>query len=380
MTSNDPITGLLDQLAAYREQVTRLDTREAEHHTALSGQLAELTDQAAGISRTPAGLRGHPHPAHRNQPADAEPDGYRPDRRQRGGSWRPTAATSRSPGCGPGWSRSTGPATGTWPHPSAPAGISTTCACTGSTSWPSCGRCCTCSPAAAPRWCRPRPNTRPASCPSWPTSSGSRPTAAATPAAPHRPAASPGAGHDRRDAPPGPGLRRPRLAGISLPAPARRPPPPPHGYRDATTDPEQITAWFTRNPHWNLAIATGAPGPDVLDVDDHGPAGNGYAAFAKLSRAGLLDGAAAYVRTPSGGLHAYFRGSAQRNGHLPAHHLDFRSRGGYVLAPPSQVDGKPYQLIRTVEADGGLDWAAVTAPAGTPAADHPAPAAPSPRP
>jgi hypothetical protein len=133
-----------------------------------------------------------------------------------------------------------------------------------------------------------------------------------------------------------------------------------HGYRDATTDPEQITAWFTRNPHWNLAIATGAPGPDVLDVDEHGPAGNGYAAFAKLSRAGLLTSAAAYVRTPSGGLHAYFAGSDQRNGHLPGHHLDFRSRGGYVLAPPSSVDGKPYQLIRTVEADGGLDWATVT--------------------
>ena len=133
-----------------------------------------------------------------------------------------------------------------------------------------------------------------------------------------------------------------------------------HGYRDATTDPQQITAWFTRNPHWNLAIATGAPGPDVLDVDDHGPAGNGYAAFATLSEAGLLDGAAAYVRTPSGGLHAYFTGSAQRNGHLPAHHLDFRSQGGYVLAPPSLVDGKHYQLIRTVHADGGLDWATVT--------------------
>ena len=134
----------------------------------------------------------------------------------------------------------------------------------------------------------------------------------------------------------------------------------PHGHRDATTDPAQITAWFTRHPHWNLAIATGAPGPDVLDVDQHGPAGNGYAAFATLRQAGLLDGAAAYVRTPSGGLHAYFRGSDQRNGHLPAHHLDFRSRGGYVLAPPSQVDGKPYQLIRTVDADGGLDWATVT--------------------
>jgi len=67
------------------------------------------------------------------------------------------------------------------------------------------------------------------------------------------------------------------------------------------------------------------------------------------------------VRTPHGGLHAYFTGSAQRNGHLPAHHLDFRSRGGYVLAPPSRVDGKPYQLIRTVQAGGALDWAAVTA-------------------
>ncbi len=133
-----------------------------------------------------------------------------------------------------------------------------------------------------------------------------------------------------------------------------------HGYRDATTDPDQITAWYRRNPHWNVAIATGAPGPDVLDVDEHGPAGNGYAAFARLSRAGLLDGAAAYVRTPSGGLHAYFTGSAQRNGHLPAHHLDFRSRGGYVLAPPSRVDGKPYQLIAEVDADGGLDWATVT--------------------
>jgi hypothetical protein len=134
-----------------------------------------------------------------------------------------------------------------------------------------------------------------------------------------------------------------------------------HGHLDATTDPGQVTAWFARNSVWNVAIATGAPGPDVLDVDEHGPAGNGYAAFARLSHAGLLDGAAAYVRTPSGGLHAYFTGSGQRNGHLPAHHLDFRSRGGYVLAPPSRVDGKPYQLIREVEADGGLDWATVTA-------------------
>jgi hypothetical protein len=133
-----------------------------------------------------------------------------------------------------------------------------------------------------------------------------------------------------------------------------------HGYRDATTDEQQITDWFGRGRGWNLAIATGAPGPDVLDIDQHGPAGNGYPAFNRLRRAGLVDGAAAYVRTPAGGMHAYFTGSGQHNGRLPGHHLDFRSQGGYILAPPSQIDGKPYRLIARPGGRGTLDWDAVT--------------------
>jgi hypothetical protein len=132
-----------------------------------------------------------------------------------------------------------------------------------------------------------------------------------------------------------------------------------HGYLDATTDPDKITWWWSRHPERNVAIATGDPGPDVLDVDVH-PAGNGFAAFNRLRREGLLDGASAYVRTPSGGLHAYFTGSQQSNGRLPRHHLDFRSRGGYILAPPSEVDGKPYELLKHQDSGGGLDWAAVT--------------------
>ena len=87
--------------------------------------------------------------------------------------------------------------------------------------------------------------------------------------------------------------------------------------------------------------------------------GNGYAAFRQLHKSGLLDGARAWVRTPSGGLHAYFTGTDQRNGHLPGCHLDFRSRGGYVLTPPSRVDGKPYQLIQAFRGRGTLNWEAV---------------------
>ncbi len=129
-----------------------------------------------------------------------------------------------------------------------------------------------------------------------------------------------------------------------------------HGFRDATTDPDKITWWWRREPAANLAIATGAPGPDVLDVDQHGPAGNGFAALGRLKRAGLLETVSAIVSTPSGGVHAYFAGSDQPNGRLPRHHLDFRARGGYVLAPPSQVGGKPY-LVRQHQAEtGGLDW------------------------
>jgi hypothetical protein len=134
-----------------------------------------------------------------------------------------------------------------------------------------------------------------------------------------------------------------------------------HGFRDATTDPAQIRSWWRRQPAANLAIATGRPGPDVLDVDQHGDAGNGFTALRQLKSEGLLDTVSAIIATPGGGLHAYFSGSDQPSGRLPRQHLDFRARGGYVLAPPSQIDGRPYRLIEhQAQQSGGLDWAAVT--------------------
>ena len=141
--------------------------------------------------------------------------------------------------------------------------------------------------------------------------------------------------------------------------PGRKAPATLHGYLDATTDPAQIRAWFTGHPGRNLAVATGAPGPDILDVDTRGPAGNGFAALARLSEAGLLNEAGARVRTPGGGLHVYFAGTTQRSAHLPARHVDFLAQGGYALIPPSRVGGRTYQHIEIPGAGvGGLDWPA----------------------
>jgi len=146
--------------------------------------------------------------------------------------------------------------------------------------------------------------------------------------------------------------------------PGGKEPDTPHGFKDATTDPEPITAWWTAEPSRNVAIATGAPGPDVLDVDVR-PGGSGYQALRRLSHAGLAGVPAAAVATPSGGLHLYYLGSGQASGRLPGCHLDFKATGGYVLAPPSQVGGRPYRLIRhqpgpagQARAGGSLNWAA----------------------
>ena len=129
-----------------------------------------------------------------------------------------------------------------------------------------------------------------------------------------------------------------------------------HGFLDATTDPDHIRWWWRRIPGANLAIATGTPGPDVLDVDQHGAAGSGYPALNRLTRAGLTRDAGAVVATPHGGLHLYYGGTAQGCGKLPAQHLDFRSNGGYVLAPPSQVDGRTYRVIRHQPEAGQFAW------------------------
>jgi hypothetical protein len=146
-----------------------------------------------------------------------------------------------------------------------------------------------------------------------------------------------------------------------------------HGVHDATTNPEQLRRWWMRWPDANVAIATGAPGPDVLDVDVRGN-GSGWPSQRRLREAGILSEGAPLAVTPSGGAHLYFVGTNQRNGSLTDVHLDFRSTGGYVLVPPSFVTTETYAGAYRWERGGrptaALDWNAITTqlrpPAPTP--------------
>lgn len=116
----------------------------------------------------------------------------------------------------------------------------------------------------------------------------------------------------------------------------------PHGFKDASTDRAAIASWWHDWPEANIGVPTGAAGGiDVVDVDVH-RTGSGYAAIEHARRAGLMEGWAWLVRTPSGGLHAYFlRTDAheQRSWQVPDRHVDFRGDGGYIIVPPSRVTG-----------------------------------------
>ncbi|MFF9733665.1 bifunctional DNA primase/polymerase [Streptomyces albidoflavus] len=119
----------------------------------------------------------------------------------------------------------------------------------------------------------------------------------------------------------------------------------------ATTDPDRISAaWSTGD--WNIGLACG---PALLVVVDLDKPKSGTDApdgatnlLALCERAGQPVPTTRTVRTASGGAHLYF--SAPDGAHLrntagtlgPL--IDTRAHGGYILAPGSVINGRPYRV------------------------------------
>ena len=103
------------------------------------------------------------------------------------------------------------------------------------------------------------------------------------------------------------------------------------GCKEATTDPARIVRWWRTTPAANLGIATGWL-VDVIDID--GPPGvKTWAGMYERDLPPVLG----TVSTPrAGGSHLYVAAVPGRgNAAAIKPGIDYRGRGGYVVAPPS---------------------------------------------
>ncbi|MBG0818580.1 bifunctional DNA primase/polymerase [Planomonospora sp. ID82291] len=148
-----------------------------------------------------------------------------------------------------------------------------------------------------------------------------------------------------------------------------------HGFHAATTDPGLIASWWTANPAFGVGVACGPADLVVIDVDAHPAAvpgrdrvlpgipipervdltglATGFHALALLAALRgapdpAQDAATLRVRTPSGGMHVWYRaegagpflcsvGSAPGSGRALAWQVDVRAGGGYIIAPGTRT-------------------------------------------
>jgi hypothetical protein len=105
-----------------------------------------------------------------------------------------------------------------------------------------------------------------------------------------------------------------------------------HGFKDATSDPDTIAAWWARWPTANVALATGIAF-DVIDID--GPPGYRSWAQVRLDGTGFVPPVTIGTASTPHGRHLYVAATGRGNtaNLLPA--IDYRGAGGYVVAPPS---------------------------------------------
>lgn len=131
-------------------------------------------------------------------------------------------------------------------------------------------------------------------------------------------------------------------------------------WQSERADEAQVRQWWARWPQANVAVVTGAvSGIVVLDLD-HGHA-DGVDGLESVRRHGRVLPETPCVRTPSGGLHCYFRhpGAPVPNGAGLLPGVDLRGDGGYVVAPPSVTPAGVYEPLpqtRGVKMAPAPDW------------------------
>ncbi|MFC8394915.1 bifunctional DNA primase/polymerase [Streptomyces sp. NPDC057238] len=168
-----------------------------------------------------------------------------------------------------------------------------------------------------------------------------------------------------------------------------------HGFHAATLDPARIDRWWGTRPGLGVGVACGPAGVVVIDIDAHArpvpPRDRllpgipipervdltGLAdGFHTLGLLAALSGAASpadddttlRVRTPSGGLHVWYRAHRRHRwqcstgsggGRSLAWQVDVRAHGGYIVAPGTATAAGRYLPVGAVREPAPLpSWLA----------------------
>ena len=125
-----------------------------------------------------------------------------------------------------------------------------------------------------------------------------------------------------------------------------------HGFHDATTDPDQIRAWWEKYPQANIGVATGDPsGFIVIDVDVDPEKGiDGRDALQDLeNQLGKLPDGPVQL-TPRGGTHRLFKNPTSYRVRCNNEGeeglgtgVDVRGNGGYIAVAPSPRKDQGYK-------------------------------------
>lgn len=121
------------------------------------------------------------------------------------------------------------------------------------------------------------------------------------------------------------------------------------GQNEATSDVETVAEWWTRYPDANIGVHCRPSGLYVIDLDRHAAAADGVETWRSLIAEHHGHRPTTTVRTGGGGYHLYYAappGVELRNtAGVLGPGVDTRGNG-YVVAPPSVVDGRPYAPTR----------------------------------
>ncbi len=128
----------------------------------------------------------------------------------------------------------------------------------------------------------------------------------------------------------------PLQPGTKIPLPHSR------GFKDATTNTDQIREWWERTPQANIGAPTGHLW-DVIDIDTTPINGWWSLAGEPDTFNTITTDAIGKTLTPSGGAHILVPPSGRGNSTALLPGVDYRGVGGYVVLPPSRTGTNLYR-------------------------------------